>query len=463
MRTFQRGRDRFWNIRRQGTTVSVAYGKVGGKAQTRKTVSRPESAARRLYQRMIREKLEDGYVETTAAPGSLQAVGLALEAALVENPDDLSAHMAYADWLSEQPEAALQARGEFIRVQLRLEARRLSAEERKKLTRKEKQLRIAHEHEWLGPRLADYLIDGGGDQVHVAVTDAEEAPREYRRGWLDKLAVLYLDKGLGGALAESPAIRLLRELVVKDTSDEAEAVAPLAAAKTLLNVRKLTVEDYSSDAPVSDLIANLPRVEEIHLLAAGLDSGRLFGLRNLENLRVLHVAGAEQYPIRDIAANASLGRLETLTLIPPGLEGDEQPHLRLAATRALVRSKALPALRHLALHRSDMGDAGCREIADSGVLGRLETLDLTSGCVSDEGARILAGAKDFAHLKKLDLTDNRLTEEGEALLQRKGLELITAKQQVPDEGGHYEDAYLYDEEYFAWLSAWDADQDGDWE
>ena len=42
---------------------------------------------------------------------------LALEQALVENPDDLAAHAAYADLLMEEGDP----RGEFIQVQLALD------------------------------------------------------------------------------------------------------------------------------------------------------------------------------------------------------------------------------------------------------------------------------------------------------------------------------------------------------
>ena len=53
----------------------------------------------------------------------------ALEAALVENPDDLATHSAYADYLMEQDDP----RGEFIQMQLALEDRGRGAEERAQL------------------------------------------------------------------------------------------------------------------------------------------------------------------------------------------------------------------------------------------------------------------------------------------------------------------------------------------
>src|SRR4051794_27599896 len=60
----------------------------------------------------------------------------ALEAALIENPDDVAAHMAYADLLSEDDDP----RGEFIQVQLALEDEKLPVRERKQLERREREL-----------------------------------------------------------------------------------------------------------------------------------------------------------------------------------------------------------------------------------------------------------------------------------------------------------------------------------
>src|SRR3954471_625645 len=98
-----------------------------------------------------------------APPASLRE---SLEQALVENPDDLASHMAYADYLTEQGDP----RGEFVRVQLALEDGSKPLAERKKLRAVEKKLLQAHAAEWLGD-LAPYLLkqravvdDPGGEE-----------------------------------------------------------------------------------------------------------------------------------------------------------------------------------------------------------------------------------------------------------------------------------------------------------
>ena len=67
-------------------------------------------------------------------------------AALVENPDDLATHRAYADYLQEQGDP----RGEFIQVQLALEEPERTTKERQELERRERELLEEHGREWLG-------------------------------------------------------------------------------------------------------------------------------------------------------------------------------------------------------------------------------------------------------------------------------------------------------------------------
>src|SRR3954471_11038649 len=78
-----------------------------------------------------------------APPASLRE---SLEQALVENPDDLASHMAYADYLTEQGDP----RGELIRVQLALEEGSRPKAERDRLKKQEGALLRANAEAWLG-------------------------------------------------------------------------------------------------------------------------------------------------------------------------------------------------------------------------------------------------------------------------------------------------------------------------
>jgi uncharacterized protein (TIGR02996 family) len=226
--------------------------------------ARPEAC--RFYQAQIEGKLKAGYVETTKDDVPLlEATGRALEQAVVEHPDELAAHMAFADYLSEQSDPRLQTRGEFIRIQLALEDESLPAEQRRRLARREKQLLAAHEREWLGWRLSDLLFDGGDDWPGAGSAKMLAAHRGYRRGWLDRLVVPNLGKMAVAALWDSPAVRLLRHLVIEKTEDIIEPYWKLAGCQVLTNVRYLDVRDVGEEDSVGKLVGELPRIEEIHL------------------------------------------------------------------------------------------------------------------------------------------------------------------------------------------------------
>ncbi len=89
-----------------------------------------------------------------------------------------------------------------------------------------------------------------------------------------------------------------------------------------------------------------------------------------------------------------------------------------------------------------MGNAGVREIIDSGILARLKWLDLRHGCVTDEGARLLAGSPDAGRLEHLDLSRNAVTAAGLALLRRRGLAVRADNPMTAQELA--EEAYLYE-------------------
>src|SRR5436190_1259466 len=90
----------------------------------------------------------------------------ALEADLIENPDDLATHMAYADFLIEQGDP----RGEFIQVQFALEEEGRPARERKQFQKRERDLLAAHEREWLG-ELAPILLGTPEEQRALFVAE----------------------------------------------------------------------------------------------------------------------------------------------------------------------------------------------------------------------------------------------------------------------------------------------------
>jgi uncharacterized protein (TIGR02996 family) len=372
----------------------------------------------------------------------------ALESALLENPDDLATHYAYADYLQEQGDP----RGEFIQLQLALEDPRRTETERRQLQARAKQLLNEHHREWLG-NLADDLFPPNEDGRLALQTIPTK--HHFARGWLDSLMLRdSTDFGrrtdLGPLLCLAPEARLLRELVLEYDDGVVES---LLASPYLLNLRVLQLGKpinglYDSSLVVesprfSELVAKLPRIEELRLFATHYDAARLYGLSNLTSLRVLQIYYWIDYPLEVLAGNATLSNLTHLLLHPPSWIA---PCIDLAGVRGVAQSPHLRSLTHLQLHRSDLGDVGCTEIVTSGILKRLKVLDLRHGEITDTGARILADCPDLRQLELLDIERNALTQGGiDALRRVLGPALRGDNQQTTEQLARRQ--YLYDEDF----------------
>jgi uncharacterized protein (TIGR02996 family) len=391
------------------------------------------------------------------------ALRAALEAALAADPDDLAAHMAYADLLAEQGDP----RGEFIRLQLARE--RGEGDERR-----EAELLAAHREGWFGA-LAPHR-PAAGESVNFNV--------EWRRGWIDTLDVYYLEPPLAEALTAAPELRLMRHLRIFNMSaqvpladanpfhmfgdlepaeEEGEhnsCLAPLAGSPNLANVRHFLVGgDELPDDPdgieypwapnampevsgvgVFEMVRAMPRLEELRIIARGVDTGQLFRLNSLDSLRILQVYDGSHYPLHWIADNPALRRLTHLLLQARRCYPGEQAHLHLGAVRYLLRSPNLPALTHLSLRMSSLGDAGVDEIIASGILRRLTVLDLRYGQVTDRGAERLAACVETRKLQRLVLSNNNLSGRGLQRGKAAGVSLVA------EELGHGTDLFENDME-----------------
>jgi uncharacterized protein (TIGR02996 family) len=471
--------NKFWNIDLQGDSFTVQFGRVGTNGQTQVKEFDDEEAAQKAHDKLIAEKLAKGYVETTSVQTATAApLQRALEQALVENPDDLASHAAYADYLTEQGDP----RGEFIQVQLALEDPARSVAERRELQRRERELLDRHARDWLGD-LGPFLV---GDW------SGPDKPFDYQfaHGWLDLVRVLPSPDALLGVLARSPQARLLRRLEVvydmryhpfdfdqflegpkaaleddeaNEIYEEAKIMPPLVRSSYLTNLRvfKLGFSDSAdrighstmvtpfescNAQQVIDLLWKCPRLEELYLNTSLPEIERLFVLPTLGNLRVLqyyygndYTGGADlsPYPLSLLAENPSLKNLKTLRL-----HAGRDTTIDIDEIDAVLRSRHLPSLTHLQVHMTDFADEGCRRIVDSGVLTRLKVLDIGYGNMTDEGARALAACPDLAHLALLDVSRNALTSRGIDVLSATGVQVIAVNQHGPDETD-----YLFEVDY----------------
>jgi uncharacterized protein (TIGR02996 family) len=452
MRTFvlnDRGRYKFWDIELTGASVTFSQGQVGRPAGRTETMSFASAEqARQEHDKLVKEKTDRGYFETTLpdVPALPPASSLrdALERAILDDPSDLAAHAAYADWLSEQPSSPADlARAELIRLQLALEGEPLPAAERQTWLARARALIEQHQTDWAGPWVGlarfDEVLEETG---HLPFP--EPRPVRYVRGRPAEVVVGEASLGWA-AFATCPHSWLVRKLSVggfswREPEGEPEPPIPpelaflrqvgggavVEALKRwpgLANLRTFQLgwtadEGYEDSChfrcrvvgrKAHELVARMPRLEELYLFAKSVNGGALFALP-MPGLRVLQVYHARDYPLERLAENASLANLTHLLLHPHGFEGEVS--LTLSGLRAVARSPHLKKLTHLRLRLTVFGDEGVKEIVGSGLLARLKMLDLRHGRVSDAGAKLLAARPEVKGLELLDLSRNELTREG---------------------------------------------------
>jgi uncharacterized protein (TIGR02996 family) len=275
----------------------------------------------------------------------------ALEAALAENPDDLAAHMAYADHLMEQGDP----RGEFIQVQLALESAGQTTTRRDDLRRRAQELALAHHREWLGA-MAEPLLGSGGQVSHlfgVYGIEGANGSAVFARGWLDRLHIKILEPDLALALVTSPQTRLLRQLTI----DSCRPQASLAKARFLGLVRILHLGTWQENAPWAvDLVRGMPRLDDLRIRATGYRVIDLLRLPVMEKVRVLALAG-----MTDLGC------------------------------QWLSHSAVWKQLRVLDLSGSSITDAGARFLATAPDLSHLDRLDICDTEVSPQGRQRVFG------------------------------------------------------------------------
>lgn len=482
MRTFVFTDDtsnKFWNIELKDNTYIVTFGRIGTTGQTQTKEFPDAEAARKAYDKIVGEKLRKGYTETTVKqqPRAISPLQRSLEEALAENPDDLAAHSAYADYLMEQDDP----RGEFIQVQLALEDPSRPPAERKKLQKREAELLNQHAKQWMG------------DVGRFLVGDWSGADKPWHwcfaRGWLDTVCMLPAPEAAIASLARSPEARLLRRLEIvydmryhwedfdqwmqgpnqallgsekeTDIMEEESILLHLLESPHLTNLRvfKLGFSDFEDNLIHSTMVGTFnecdaggiiqllqknPRLEELYLNTAIGGIPELFASPALANLRVLQYYFGlgymdnnqdGSYNLTALADNPALQHLTTLRL-HPGRDAE----VTLDQLTALVQSPNLPRLTHLQVHLTTYGDVGCRAIIDSGILKRLKVLDIGYGNMTDEGASLLAACPDLKKLDRLVVSRNALSSHGLAALHGVGIHVIADNQHTVGDG-----QYMYND------------------
>lgn len=381
-----------------------------------------------------------------------------LETAIAADFDDVAAHAAYADLLVEEGDP----RGEFIQLHLALEDKNQSPRLRANWGERASRLRQQHEPEWLGS-LARFLLNRPSRGAVEPV--APNIEFTYRRGWLAELHVQDVRDAFTTVLAQAPEARMLQALTLRNTRlpNNQGPLEPLLSSPNLATAKTFALGDPEAWAPTADgnraaeLVARTPQLQGLELRAAGVDAEGLFRLP-LPCLRSLFVDYLAAAPLRVLADNRSLARVERVFLHVrpagavgvPGTAQDDQSNeidfeLVLEAPedwgsehlRPFLTAPQFDRLTDLTLRYSQLGDAGCQEIARSGVLRRLKRLDLRNCEITDAGASGLADSPDLRRLDWLDVGGNRLTMIGVNRLEETGIRV-----QWDSQWGEYPDPPL---------------------
>jgi uncharacterized protein (TIGR02996 family) len=438
---------KFWHINRAGTTLTLQYGRVGSAGQSQVKKFATEAAAQREADKLIAEKLKKGYTETTppTGPGALRK---ALEDAILDNPEDIASHAAYADLLQEQGDP----QGELVQVQLAMEDEKLPAKRRRELTKREAALLKEHGEQWIGEWAK--LTEKCGPEGRGQVEFPGPVPCRFIRGVLAEVTFDAVSMDCATAFVKAPQTRLVRRLFIggfayeedEDINDD-DVFAELCRWPYYENLRVFqfgwTSDDVYGDfcdnqchldgEKVHELIRRMPRLEELYLFANPVQLEALFRMKTMTNLRVLQLYHNWDYPLGMLAANKAFSNLTHLLLHPKALGAwsNSDVYITSEGVRRILTAPHLQKLTHLRLRLTRLGDEGCEMIVRSGALKRLKLLDLRHGCIGDDGARTLAACPDLKNLELLDLSRNQLTETGIAALQATGVKLLHEFQHAP--------------------------------
>jgi uncharacterized protein (TIGR02996 family) len=392
---------RFWEIELDGVHLITRKGRgEGGLIDAKRRTFASAELATAEAERRILDRRRAGWRDAAGSP-TYPSRNHRLEAAIVDDLDDVAAWTVYADWL--------QARGDRF-------------------------------GEWLALSLAGSLPDADPRAGGLWSTDLNWvveridldafALLEHRHGfvvraWIGEPAEGYRNRSperLLDALLRSPNSWLLRSLTLASRRAPALSSVLLGHRDSIMleHLRELVLgEADADDEPMRSLvtIGDLARVlrvcpslETFHVrgtriqFSAAIEHPRLVGL----TLEAVDLHGE----VVEAVARASLPALRRLELWLGHTDRFHDAPTIANLHPLFDDDRLLPGLRELALINCDFADAIAEALAHSNRLARLEHVDLSNGTLAERGARaILEHAAAFRRLRSLDLHGNYLSPE----------------------------------------------------
>jgi uncharacterized protein (TIGR02996 family) len=290
---------------------------------------------------------------------------------IIENPDDDTPRLRYADWLEGhgQPE-----RAELIRGQVALASMSLSDPRHDQLGRRNSQLLYQHGDAWAAP-----FTGPGVREVH------------FNRGFVEKIeatATAFARRGAAWAAATP-----LREVKLTEAAGEG---ARLAACPHLAGIRRLKLFDTRlGDADVVPLAHSiyLTRLRELYI------GGSSFQYRQST------MVGDDG--LVALATSPFFRQLTSLTVYSTDSDGS----IGSAGTASLAGAPVGSKLRRLDLRNTRIADPDAIALAGAAGLQGLVELGIDGGRIGTEGLVALLRSPHFRNLFQASFTANRVTPE----------------------------------------------------
>lgn len=349
------------------------------------------------------------------------ALDNAFLADIVENIDDDTPRLVYADWLEDN---GRNDRAEFIRVQVERARLPVWDAAQVRLRLREEALLKRHGEAWLAEMPAvkgarwEGFRRGIVAEVSFASYESMRVNAHTCRAVAPVEAVTVHWPRRGDSKKAKHPIAELRELtLIGRPFDE---VRRLAASPQLATLRVLTVLGLNAD-DVSDLVASphLSGLRALRLASNGLGTAgidELIQAATLNNLEELDLTGPgyfEAYyqdPIINASGMAHLAAWPGLTKVRSlKLTGSD---IRSAGLRALLNSPHAVALKDLHLRSARLDGPMIEEFRSARAELQLDTLDLGGNLFRQLGAEHIAEAPCLSALKELRIDQCEIPRPG---------------------------------------------------
>jgi predicted DNA-binding WGR domain protein len=474
------GSAKFWEIRLDGTSHIVRFGKIGTTGQEKAKDFGSDGAAQKDYDKLIAEKTKKGYSEVAGAGPPVPPIDpVELKKHLADLPrggTDPGPFLVFADWLLTQGHPW----GQLIMVQ-----HGIATESKAKVAELEK------EEKALVRQIGEALVGKAGRDKNSRFVWHYGFVREATLASTPEAVEATLD----GFLA-APASHMVEGIVFlplpkdlgthqdwddspDDIVDPWEKTLSSVAAKIPASVKHVGFGGWPAPAAaayvrmpnLAKVSKALPKLETLELTGNCSELGRL----DLSELRSLTVrfADAESTHLEAVAS-AKIPSIERLSVWLGGqsycvvddvieydydsdedeggyperfaaseLEGmethDVNMHVDANALTAFLSHPFPQTLKHIGINSADLEGPILEAILDSPLVKRVETLDLSCSKLNDSRAEVLLkNKKALASLKTLDVSHCQLTKD-----MVKKLHGVVADLRADEQSEHSDQAFFF--------------------